>query len=201
MKTGDCLFELQFLKRCSVRSVFFLISGVFTCGVIFGAAFVKLFGLTDDQSALPLPFYKTPLIGLGVLQGFSDMLMNAMFFLIAIFLLGITAFGAIGIPLLIFYKGAVAAMSALFLLYGGDLLSLGRSALFYTPALAAASLLLILFATRAFVFSRSLAAAGFSKRNETLDFRLYFSDFIYFLCFSVVVSFVGGLLASLYGLF
>lgn len=201
MKTADYLFDLRFLKRFSIRRVFFLLSGSFVCGVISGTIAVKLFGLPNVCAIFPFLSCKSSLIGLGVLKGFSGVLMNMLIYLIAIFLLGVTAFGAFGIPLMMLYRGAAAAVSVLFMLGDGDFSTLGYSALFITPVSAAASLLLILFATRALVFSRGLARAGFSQQHETLDFRHYFNDFIYFLCFSVPVSFAGCLLAALYGLF
>ena len=72
-------------------------------------------------------------------------------------------------------------------------------ALGYTPAAAVSTLLLLLFAVRSLAFSNSLAKAGFSSRQESLDFQVYFKDFLTFLCFSVVAALAGGLLAVLCG--
>lgn len=200
MKMQVYLFDQQFLKRFSICPIFFLLSGSFVSGIISGTIAVKLFGLLENQTVLSMFFSAAPAIKAGYLNCFSDILLNVLIFLIAIFLLGVTAFGAFGIPLLMFYKGSTIAVNVLSLLAGGTVQDLGCSALCFTPVWAVVSLLLILFATRALVFSGSLARAGFSQQQETVDFKLYFKDFIYFLCFSVVVSAIGSLLAAFYGL-
>ena len=198
MKKEDYLFDFLFLKRFSIRPVFFLLSGSFIVGVISGTVAVKAFALLSDHTFLPLFYSGIPNLGSDFLTCFSAILLNGLISLIGVFLLGVTAFGAFGIPVFMLYKGVSIAVGLLFLLDGKDLGELGRSALCFTPAAAAMTLLLILFATRAFAFSGGLARAGFSKRQETLDFQLYFKDFLCFLCFSVAVSVVGGLLAVLY---
>lgn len=201
VKKEDSLFDWQFLKRFSARPVFFLLCGSFIAGVIIGAVAVKSFGLLQNQTVMPLFFSGLPALGSGFLSCFSGILLNVLIGLIIIFLLGVTAFGAFSIPVFILYRGVSVAVSVLFLLTQGETFKLGRAALCFTPAAVATSLLLILFATRALVFSGGLAKAGFSRRQETLDFQLYFKDFMYFLCFSVAVSVTGGLLGTLYELF
>lgn len=200
MKKEDYLFDMQFLERFSVRPVFLLLSASFICGIIVAGVAVKVFSLLGDRIIMPLFFSGIPPLGSGFLPCFSFVLLNGLISLIGVFLLGVTAFGAFGIPVLMFCKGASVAVSVLFLLDGKGLSELWRSAVCFTPATAAVSLLLILFATRAFVFSGGLARAGFSRHQETLDFQLYFKDFICFICFSVAVSVIGGLLASIYGM-
>jgi len=201
MKREDSLFDLQFLKRFSILPVFLLLSGCFIGGVIAGIFAVKAFGLFQEQAVLPLFFSGIPIRGAGFFPCFSTILLNILIGLIVLFLLGVTAFGAFGIPVFLFCKGASVSVGVLFFLADGGLQELSRCALCFTPAAAAASLLLLLFATRALVFSNSLARAGFSQHREALDFQFYFKDFMYFLCFSVAVSVTGGLLAALYGLF
>lgn len=201
MKTEDPLFDQRLLKRFFIRPAFLFTTASLLGGVIAGTMSVKLFGLLDNHSVSPLFFSIVPAISSGLIQCFSDILLNILIFLIAVFLLGATAFGAFGIPLLMFYRGITVAVGAVFLLGDGNILMLGRSALCYTPVWAAASLLLALFAARAMVFSNGLARAGFSQQQETVDFRLYLRDFIYFLCFSVVISVIGSLLAALCVLF
>lgn len=201
MKKEDSLFNLQFLKRFSTCPAFLMIFGSLVFGLVAGAMAVKFIGLTDNRNILPLFFSAVPTIDLGFFQCFSDILLNLMIFLIAIFLLGATAFGAVGIPVLMFYKGVTISAAALFFLADGNISRLGGSALCFTPIWAATSLLLTLFSTRALVFSKSLARAGFSQPQETVDFRLYLKDFVYFLCFSVPLALSGGLLAALYVLF
>ena len=87
----------------------------------------KFIGLTDNRSILPLFFSAVPTIDLGFFQCFSDILLNLMIFLIAIFLLGATTFGAVGIPVLMFYKGVTISVAALFLLADGNISNLGGS--------------------------------------------------------------------------
>ncbi len=201
MKKEDYLFDLEFLERFSVKPVFLLLSGCFVCGAALAGAAVKVFSLLHDRTVLPLFFSGIPPLGSGFLPCFSSILLNGLIGLIILFLLGVTAFGAFGIPALMVCKGASVALSVLFLLDGKGLPELWRSAVCFTPSAAAVSLLLILFATRAFIFSGGLARAGFSRHQETLNFQLYFKDFMCFLCFFVAVSVIGGLLATLYGVF
>lgn len=200
MKREDPLFELDFLKRFSSRLEFLVLNGCFFVGLVAGAIAVKLLSLSQNQAVFPLFYSGIPSLGSGFISCFSTILLNILIALICIFLLGVTAFGAFGIPLFICYKGISAAFCVLFLLNGGGLTEFCRSALCYTPALTASSLLLIFFADRAVVFSKCLARAGFSQRQETLDFQLYFKDFLYFICFSVAVSAAGGLLSTIYKL-
>lgn len=201
MKRDSFLFEQNFLKRFSAARVFLLICGSLAVGIAAGTFAVKLFSLLNRQAISPLFFSAVPLPNSGFLQCFSDILLNNMIFLIALSLLGATAFGALGVPLLMFYKGITIAAGALFILTDGSFSSHCGFALCFTPVWAATALLLTLFATRAVIFSKELARAGFSQPQETLDFRLYIKDFVYFLCFSVPVSLAGGLLVSLYALF
>ena len=53
-----------------------------------------------------------------------------------------------------------------YFLWRDELLGLARSALLYTPAAAAAGVLLLLFAVRSLHFSKHLAKAGFSPEGE-----------------------------------
>lgn len=201
MKNQEQSFELQFLQRFSVRPVLILLAGSFVLGLIFGAVAVKLSYLPYDHPIWTLFFSGSPLPEAGFLQCFSATLLNILTALIAMFLLGVTAFGALGIPLLIFCRGASTAAFLISLLADGGISELGRFALCSTPAAAAGSLLIILFAVRAMGFSWGLARAGFSQRQEVLNFQLYFKDLMYFLCFSVAVSVTGSLLALISQLF
>lgn len=201
MKKDSFLFEQNFLKRFSAVPVFLSVCGSLAAGIVAGAIAVKLFGLLDRHALSPLLFSAVPSLDSGFLQCFSDILLNNMIFLIAVSLLGATAFGALGVPLLMFYKGVSIAAGALFILSDGSASSYFGFALCFTPVWSAAALLLTLFATRAITFSKELVRAGGSHPQETLDFRLYIKDFVYFLCFSVPVALAGGLLASLYALF
>ena len=198
MKTDDYLLGQHFLQRCFSRPFLLLMFGCLTAGIAVGTIAVKLLHLSDDQTLLPLFLSAVPTVNLGFFQCFSDVLLNIMILLIATFLMGATAFGALGIPLLMFYRGVTVAVGALFLVGDGDISALGYSALCFTPIWAVASFLTALFAVRALIFSKGLARAGFSQSQETVDFRLFLKYFIYFLCFSVPVSVAGGLLAMLY---
>ena len=92
-----------------------------------------------------------------------------------------------------------AFVGVLALVGEGDMASFAYPALGYTPGAAAASLLLILFAVRAFAFSKGLARAGFFQSQEALDFQLFLRDFLMFLCLIVMISILGGFLAVLCG--
>ena len=88
-----------------------------------------------------------------------------------------------------------------YFLWKDELFGLLQCALIYTPAAAATGVLLLLFAVRSFQFSGHLAKASFSSQQGGLDLKLYFYDFLLFCSFSVGISLLGSLLASVYFLF
>lgn len=121
--------------------------------------------------------------------------------LIPLFLLGITAFGVFAVPLFLVFRGITVGIGVSYFLWKDELFGLLQCALIYTPAAAATGVLLLLFAVRSFQFSGHLAKASFSSQQGGLDLKLYFYDFLLFCSFSVGISLLGSLLASVYFLF
>lgn len=198
MKKMDALFDTDFLRRFSTRRVFLPLCVFFCGGVLAGSVAVSALELFRGE-AVPLLFSGIPPAGAGFLTCFSTVLLNVLIGLIVLFLLGVTAFGAIGVPVFLFCKGAFVGIGVLSFLSDGGWSRFGGCALGYTPAASASALLLLLFAVRALTFSNGLAKAGFSSRQENLDFQFYFRDFLSFLCFAVIVSLASGLLVRLCG--
>lgn len=201
MKKEDSQFDYPFLSRFIHWKTLFLMLAILIFGVLCGAVSVKAFNLTENQSLLPMFFAGVPSPAAGLLSNFSTILLNVLIGLIVLFLLGVTAFGAIGIPAFLIYKGISLSVGVLFFFAGEGLAGLAQAVVCYTPAASASTLLLLLFAVRAFNFSNGLAKAGFQNQQEILDFQLYFRDLLYFLCFSVVVSLLGSGFTAVYGLF
>lgn len=199
MKKTDALFNSKFLLRFSSRRVFLPLCIFLICGVFIGSAAVSAFNLFQGQATLPLLFSGIPLINAGFFSGFSTVLLNTLISLIILFLLGVTAFGAIGVPAFIFCKGVAIGIGVLSFLVDGDWQQFVGCVLSYTPVATASSMLFLLFATRALIFSNSLAKAGFSSQQESLNFQFYFRDFLSFLCLAVTLSLVGSFLAVLGG--
>lgn len=198
MKRGESIFHSPFLSRFSNRTVFFLLSIVFVGGLFLGVITVKLFSLLDGQLVLPTFFSGVSLPNSGFLSCFSSILLNGLIALILLFLFGVTAFGAFAIPVFLFFKAASIGIGVLSFLNGQGIEALTYPALCYTPVAAASALMLLLFATRALLFSNGLARAGFSQNHDSLNFQLYFQDFLYFLCFTVILSIFGGFFAWLF---
>ena len=199
MKKEVALFPSNFLQRFSNCRLFLPLALALLCGIAAGPVMAVALQLFALDPAAPLFFSGIPSPNAGFGACFSTLLLNLLSCLIVLFLLGVTAFGAVGIPVFLLVRGAAVGLGALwFLLYGGGM---GCSALCYLPSAAGSSLLLLLFSSRALSFSNGLALAGFAKRQENLDFSFYFKDFLVFACFSVVVALTGALLAKTYGAF
>lgn len=197
MKKEDTLFHLAFTQRFSKRNVFLPLTGMFSCGIFAGSIAVIGLDLFRETSPLPTLFSGIPLLGAGFLSHFYTFLLNLLIGLIILFLLGITAFGAVAVPAFLFCKGATIGIGILSFYMTNSISGWGSASLCYAPDATASGLLLLFFATRSMIFSNGLARAGFSSQKENLDFHVYFKDFLSFLCFAVAVSLGGALLATL----
>ncbi len=196
------LEDTAFWSRCSLRKkALWLLSLLLLLGVLAGSLLAVWLNLDRGNSLLPLFFSGIPTPEAGFLSCFSTLLLNLLIFLTLSFLLGVTAFGDLAIPLLAAAKGITVGLGASSFLWVDGLKGLGRSALIYTPAAAASLLLFLLFGVRALVFSDRLRKAGFSPAGESLDFRDYWKDYLRFLCLSVIVSLLGAALAALGSVF
>lgn len=170
------------------------------CGLVVGAAFSAKVG--EGNVPERLLFSGVPALKSGFLPCFSTILLNLVICLIILFLFGVTAFGVAAIPLFLFFRSSTVGITAVSFLATRGMEGMAVSALCYLPAASGSSLLLLLFATRALVFSNSLRRAGFTAgEQESLNFRFYFHDFMVFICFSVILSFVSSLLAMLFEIF
>jgi len=191
--------DIPFLRRFSAKHVFFPLLVFLLGGVAAGAFAGGYFDFFRNSQILPLFFSGIPIPEDGLFSCFSTLLLNMLIGLIVLFLLGMTAFGVVAVPAFIFLKGVTIGLGVLSFFMMDGLSGLGRSAFIYTPATAAASMLLLLFATRTMIFSKRLAKVGFTPQEENLNFHRYLMDFLLFLTLAVVIALAGGLLAVLYG--
>lgn len=197
MKKDEPLFDIPFLQRFSAKRIFLPLCVTFTAGVLFGSTVVSWIEVSGVSSELPLHISGASVLTSDFFSSFSTILLNALTSLLILFLLGVTAFGAVGVPLCLFLKGVVVGIGVLSFLINDSAMGLIRSALGYLPTASALGLLHLFLGSRAFEFSKSLAKAGFSSSNESLDFYRYLKDFLTLLCFAVAISLVGSLLALL----
>ena len=194
--------EPPFWERFSGPKSLLLLLCALLLGVAVGAALAVFFPLFQGRWVMPLQFSGIPVAGSGFISCFTTLLLNVLIGLVPLFLLGVTAFGVFAVPLFLFFRGITVGIGVSYFLWRDELLGLARSALLYTPAAAAAGVLLLLFAVRSLHFSKHLAKAGFSPEGEgSLDLKLYFHDLLLFLSFSVAVSLAGSLPLLVYGLF
>ena len=188
-------------ERFSNRKAFLLLFSTLLLGVTAGAACGVFIPLFQNRWVLPLQFSGIPVADSGVFSCFSTLLLNALIGLIPLFLLGVTAFGVFAVPLFLVFRGMTVGIGISYFLWRDELFGLFQSALIYTPAAAATGVLLLLFAVRSFQFSSHMAKASFSSQQGGLDLKLYFYDLLLFCSFSVGISLLGSLLASVYFLF
>lgn len=194
-------WEEPFWERFTNRKAFWLLFFMLLLGVGTGAVCGIFFPLFQDRWVLPLQFSGIPVIDSGIFSCFSTLLLNVLIGLIPLFLLGVTAFGVFAVPAFLFFRGMTIGIGVVFFLWEDELWGLLISALIYTPAAAAGSVLLVLFAVRSLVFSKHLAKVSFSAQEGSLDLKLYFHDLLFFLSFAVGISLIGCLPAVVYSVF
>lgn len=200
MKKENYLFNTPFLSRFSSQNVFLPLCAALTSGLLVSSGVFSAFHSDQMLSFLRL-FSGLTGKDHGFFSCLSTLLLNQLIFLILLFLLGMTAFGAAGVPLLLFFRGMALGVGMLSFFSDGSLQGLPVALLCYLPAAVAASLLMLLFGTRALLLSNRLAKAGFSTQQENLSFHFYLKDFLTFLCFAVAVSLAGAFLAVLCAVF
>ncbi len=201
MKKEDSLFVTPFLGRFSSRKVFPSLCGAVTSGLLVGSGLTTTFYSLQNTFSWLLFLSGMPETGCSFFSGFSSILLNQLFFLILLYLFGMTIFGAVGVPVLLFFRGAAVGAWLISFFSENILKDLPVLLLCYLPATVAASLLMILFGTRALIFSNRLAKVSFSAKPEDLDFVSYLKDFLTFICFAVCTSFFGGFLLVLQMIF
>lgn len=197
MKKEDSLFDTPFLRRFSSQRVFLPLCAALTSGLLVSSGWFCFFFPYQEQFSFLQLFAGVTEPDSGFFSCLSALLLNQLIFLILMFLLGITVFGAVGVPLLLFFRGMAMGAGMISFFSNGGLEGLPIALLCYLPASVAASLLMLLFGVRALLLSNRLAKAGFSARQENLSFQFYLKDFLTFLCFAAAVSLAGAFLAVL----
>lgn len=122
-------------------------------------------------SGIPVPEY-------GIFSCFSTLLLNTLLCLMILFLCGLTVFGVFAVPAFVFLKGVAVGIGVISFLSANGYHGLAECVLLYTPAAAAASVLLLLFAVQALVFSERLAKKSLSSKSDTLNFKKFCYDFL-----------------------
>lgn len=185
----------------SSQRTLFLFAACMILGVLAGSMASSYLHLFENEAVLSLFFSGIPVPENGFFFCFTTFLFNMLISFLVLFLLGVTAFGAVAVPFFLFVKGITVGISSFSFLNADGLSGLFRSALLYMPVMAAASLLTLFFAVRAMYFSRRLAKLGFSSCEGNLDFSLYFKTFLQFLCLAIVAAFLGAVPSALYQAF
>jgi stage II sporulation protein M len=183
-------------KRAVILLSLSLLAGV-ACGAILSTC-AKAF---QDKSVLPLLFSGIPVPEYGIFSCFSTLLLNTLLCLMILFLCGLTVFGVFAVPAFVFLKGVAVGIGVISFLSANGYHGLAECVLLYTPAAAAASVLLLLFAVQALVFSERLAKKSLSSKSDTLNFKKFCYDFLTALVFAVALALVGSLPVALYSVF
>lgn len=192
---------ITYLERFSEFNVFLVLFLFLIAGVLFGSFISIHTGILEGRMLNPLLFSGIPSPELGFISCFTTLLINVLICLIILFLFGVTAFGVFAVPVFTLLRGAAIGIGVLSFIYTEGLSGFGHSALYYIPATAANSLLLLLFAVRALIFSDRLTKLSIYAQQGSLDFKVYFVDFLVFLALAAAVSLAGCIPALLYAVF
>lgn len=170
-------------------------------GLVSSVGFCLWSSQVSDRQVVPLLFSGVPVPASGFFTCFSTILLNSFLFLTAAFLLGLTAFGAFTVPVLLLLKGVFVGVAVSSALWVDGLSGLGKYAILYTPSAAATLLLLLLFGKQSMDFSKQLRKNGLSSGREGISFRCYGAEYIGALCVSVLISLFGAALTALCAVF
>lgn len=117
---------------------------------------------------------------------FSVFLFDFLFFLLVVFLFGMTFLGVAVIPITVLTKGIFIGMSmSAFLLLNGDKAFL-RSWITYLPASALSTVVFLFFSTRA--FSVSLKTCRFLLQQESMSISLKSYGFQFFIALIILLA-------------
>lgn len=166
-------------KRISAFSVSLLgFIVIFVFGVLSGGYFiqstdVKLHALTD--SAFISGVFADS--ANGWISYFSSFLFDFLFFLVLVFLFGMTFLGVAAVPAAVFFKGAVlgTALSALLL---DNSASFFRSWMTYLPAAALSMGVLLFFSSCAFAVSLKACRLLFLRESISISLKSYWFRFL-----------------------
>ncbi|WP_099204205.1 stage II sporulation protein M [Scatolibacter rhodanostii] len=179
---------------------FLLLSIFLIAGLLVGSIAASSMKTEDGKIFIPLFFSGIPTIGSSFFSSFSTLLLNTIIHLILLFLAGTTAFGFLAIPVIVLFKGLSIGVAAVSFLANGSH-GLIESSFVYMPAMAFISLIVVLFALQALLFSTSFSKSFFSAgKVEIPDFTEYLKNFFLFLFFSVIACFIGAGFTMLYPL-
>lgn len=187
LSSGCFLFSnVPWIGRIAKKKSFLLFSGLSISGLFSGAFLAGHFGLVSAVSAVPLIFSGIPVIDAGLLSCFSTFYLHNLICLVILFLLGMTAYGALAIPLYIFLQGGTLGVGALF--YLGSCESLAEHFLIYTPAATISLFLAALFACEALAFSQRFTIKSTGYQGDAPDFPRFRKDFLFLLGIAAPVS-------------
>lgn len=177
-------------KPYELNWMFWLLSAFSLIGVLLGALVLFFSNHLQEENLLPFFFSGLPPQQADFLICFSSLLVNLLIFLTLSFLLGLSVFGAVAIPLLTVFRGVTIGLGVSYYLVTEGMNGFGKSALIYTPAAACSIILFILFEVQSLAFSEQLRATSFSSIENNTNFSAYFKLYLSFLCLAVVFSVV-----------
>lgn len=179
--------------------LFFVLSLCLILGLIAGSFVASTFEMQKDVTFIPMLFSGIPTVEASFFSYFSTFLLNALVSLLFLFLLGMTAFGVLAIPVFLFFKGLSIGVAMISFLYND---SFFISLFLYLLPTALILGISMLFAVRSFYYTKSFCKVFFSSGQiKAPDFTVYLKSFFLFLFFSVLISFLGASINSLYFLF
>ncbi len=191
-----------FVKEAVIyRTNFRLLFLCIVLGIFAGSFLAARVDMCEKKMYIPMFFSGVPALHSHFFAVFSTLLLNSFTALLALFLAGITAFGTVAVPVLVFFKGFAVGVAAVSFLYK-EANGFWQSAFTYMPVMAAASTLLIVFAVYALSFSKAFAKTFFSAEPVAVpDFAVYLKTFFLFLSLLVLVNFMGSFFTLLYSTF
>ena len=157
-------------------------------GMACGAFCAGRLSLLSQGRALPLLFSGIPVPGYGFLSCFTTLLLNLSLWLCLLFLSSLSLAGLGLIPLLLLSKGFLLGLGTLVLLEAEPLWG---PAVWFAPAAAGSSLVLLLYGLSAFRFSCRLLRACRSPEGAPLCLRRQCKDLLLFLGLGAGISLTG----------
>jgi len=184
------------------KKFFFFLFAVFIIGVLMGALFSEKHEVYQGKITIPLVFSGIPNIDQELSACFITYLLNMFISIVTLFLLGMTIFGTIGVPLFLLLKGFTTGISIMFFLYKDGDFSLIECAVIYVPYLAISLFFILIFGVASISFSKSLIKKLRCIDDlQEIDYKKYSGFFLISLFSAVIVSLISILLVFVYALF
>lgn len=192
------LFQTRYERRFFIALLLILFAG-FVLGT-FLAIHLDLFQANFQLQ--PFIFSGIPQFDADVFSVFSSFILNQLICLILLFLIGVTAFGVLAGPFILFIKGFFLGAGASFFICNYGIEGFAISAYIYLPFSAVSIICMLFFAMKAIQFSKQMSRIAFKTGNiEHLRFNQYVKAFSIYLVYIVLISVFGSINYFIYTLF